>query len=150
MEQKLRKLEAKKAGAGKERATYYDTEGRGGLKVVQEEGNVGRIGLAAYNKETGCFDIASTGVADVNGARRIFNKMFSSLTQISFENKVYQLEGMEVVLVHCDQLGNFVLVRADDGEPEKMHGLMGKLGIEPDKIVEENFSELLTKAGEKI
>ena len=134
-------------GEGKERASYFDTEGRGGLKIVQEEKEA-RMGLAAYNEETGCFDIVSSGVGDVSGARRIFNKLFSSVGQVVMEKKVYKMGEVEVWLAHIDQLGNFVLIRGES--EEKLHELLGNLGFEPDKIVKENFAEMLFKAEKKI
>ncbi len=147
VEQRLRKMEAQKVGEGKERAAYFDTEGRGGLKIVQEEDGA-RMGLAAYNKENGCFDIVSSDVRDVDGARRIFNKLFSSVGQVVLEKKVYKLGNVEVWLAHIDQLGNFVLIMGES--EETLHELAGNLGFEPDKIVKENFAEMLFKAGKKI
>ena len=147
VEQKLRKLEAQKAGEGKERANYFDTEGRGGLKIVQEEKGAS-MGLAAYNEENGCFDIVSSEVGDASGTRRIFNKLFSSVGQVVLEKKVYKLGGIGVWLVHIDQLGNFVLIQGES--EEELHELASKLGFEPDKIVKENFAEMLFRAGKKI
>ncbi|MCP4646881.1 MAG: hypothetical protein GY852_03990 [bacterium] len=147
VEQKLRKMEAQKVGEGKERAAYFDTEGRGGLKIVQEEKEA-RMGLAAYDEENGCFDIVSSGVGDAGGTRRIFNKLFSNVGQVVLEKKVYKLGDLEVWLAHIDQLGNFVLIQGES--EERLHELAGKLGFEPDKIVKENFAEMLFKAGKKL
>ncbi len=147
VEQKLRKIEAQKVGEGKERANYFDTEGRGGLKIVQEEQGA-KMRLAAYNKENGCFDIVSSELGDVVGARRIFNKLFSSVGQVVLEKKVYKLGEMEVWMAHIDQLGNFVLIRGES--EEKLHELAANLGFEPDKIVKESFAEMLFKVGKKI
>ena len=147
VEQKLRGMKAQKVGEGKERAAYFDTEGRGGLKIVQEEQGA-RMGLAAYNEENGCFDIISSDVGDPDGARRIFNKLFSSVGQVVLEKKVYKLGNIEVWLAHIDQLGNFVLIHGE--KEEELHELAGSLGFEPDKIVKENFAEMLFRAGKKL
>jgi len=147
VEQKLRKMEAQKVGEGKETANYFDTEGRGGLKIVQEEQGA-RMGLAAYNEENGCFDIVSSEVGDAMGTRRIFNKLFSSVGQVVLEKKVYKLGTIEVWLAHIDQLGNFVLIRGES--EEELHELASKLGFEPDKIVKESFAEMLYEAGKKL
>jgi len=147
VEQKLRGMEAQKVGEGKERAAYFDTEGRGGLKIVQEEQGA-RMGLAAYDEENGCFDIISSELGDADGARRIFNKLFSSVGQVVLEKKIYKLGNIEVWLAHIDQLGNFVLIRGEN--EELLHELAGSLGFEPDKIVKENFAEMLFRAGKKI
>lgn len=147
MEQKLRNLEGNKVGEFRETATYFDTEGRGALKIVQAEKGA-RMALAAYNEENGCFDVAVTQVAEAMGARRIFNKLFSSLGQLVMEKKVYRLGAEEVWLVHIDQLGNFVLIRGES--EEKLHDILGSLGFEPDKIVKESFAEMLYKAEKKL
>ncbi len=149
IEQKLKKMDAHKASEGKESATYFDTEGRGALKIVQEEKGA-RMGLAAYNEETGCFDIVSTPIGDVNGARRIFMRLFSSVARMDLEKKVYGLGEFVVLLVHINQLGNFVLIRSGSASEEKLHGLLGELGIEPDKVVEKDFGQLLTHSEERI
>ena len=147
VEQKLRKMNAQKVGEGKERSAYFDTEGRGGLKIVQEEQGA-RMRLAAYNEENGCFDIISSELGDADGARRIFNKLFSSVGQVVLEKKVYKLGNVEVWLAHIDQLGNFVLIMGEN--EENLHELLGNLGFEPDKIVKENFAEMLFNAGKKL
>lgn len=147
VEQKLRKMEAQKVGEGKESAAYFDTEGRGGLKIVQEEKG-GRVAFGAYDEETGCFDIVSTPVGDLGAARRIFTKLFSSIGQVQLEKKAYLLEGMEVLLVHIDRLGNFVIIMGEN--EEKMHELLGVLGIEPENIIKETFGELLTGASRRM
>jgi adenylate cyclase class IV len=147
IEQRLRKMEAQKVGEGKEIANYFDTEGRGGLKIVQEEKG-GRMVFGSYDEETGCFDIVSTPVGDLNGVRRIFTKLFSSTAQVSMESKAYQVGRVEVFLAHMDRLGNFVIIMGEDAE--NLHEILGKLGIEPDKIVKETFGELLTGKGKKL
>ena len=87
VEQKLRKMEANLVGETNEIANYFETEGRGALRITQgEKGS--SIGLAAYNAETGCFDIISTPIAEVTSARRLFSKLFSNIAQIKFEKKV--------------------------------------------------------------
>jgi len=149
IEQKLKKMDAHKVSEGKETVAYFETEGRGGLVIVEgEEG--GTIGLAAYNEETGCFDIVSTPVGDVNGARRIFNKLFSSIAKLKLEKKVYSVEEFEVWLVHIDLLGNFVLIRSETANEEKMHELLEKLGLDTDTIVQKDFGQLITHSKEKI
>jgi len=86
IEQKLRSMEANKVGEGKETANYFNTEGRGGLKLVQE-GLGGKLVYGSYNEEVGCFDIVSTPIGDLSGARRIFSKLFSSVAQVQLEKK---------------------------------------------------------------
>jgi adenylate cyclase class IV len=147
IEQKLREMDARKLGEVKETANYFDTEGRGGLKLVQE-GKGGSIVFGAYDEETGCFDIVATPVGDVNGARRIFTKLFSSTAQASMEKKVYSVGREGVWLAHLDRLGNFVIIAGED--EERLHAILGELGIEPDKIVKETFGEMITGAGKRI
>ena len=147
IEQKLRKMEAQKVGEGKESAAYFDTEGRGGLKIVQEERG-GRVVFGAYNEETGCSDIVSTPVGDLNGARRIFTRLFSSVGQVVMEKKMYTLGRKEIWLVHMDRLGNFILIFGEN--EEKLHEILGELGIEPENIIKETFGELLTGKNRKM
>ena len=149
IEQKLKKMDAHKVSEGKEIVAYFDTEGRGGLKIVQEEKGA-RMGLAAYNEETGCFDIVSTPIGDVNRARKIFMRLFSSIARMDLEKKVYGLGEFEVWLVHINQLGNFILIKSGEASEEKMHVLLGELGIGPDKVVEKDFGQLLTSSEERI
>lgn len=147
IEQKLKKMEAHKTGEGKESAAYFDTEGRGGLKIVQE-GKGGRIVLGAYNEETGCFDIVSTAVGDLNGARRIFTRLFSSIGQVTMEKKMYMAGREEIWLVHMDRLGNFVSITGEN--EERLHEILEGLGIEPEHVVKETFGELLSGASRKM
>jgi len=149
VEQKLRKMEANLVGEDKETANYFETEGRGALRITQgEKGS--SLGLAAYNQETGCFDIISSEVRDANSARRLFSKLFSSIAQVKLEKKVYRVGEFEVWLVHIDQLGNFVLIRSESATETKFHDLLGKLGIEPDRVVEKDFGQLLTQSEERL
>ncbi len=147
MEQKLRNMGAQKIGELKETATYFDTEGRGALKIVQGEKGA-RMVLAAYNEENGCFDVAVTAVGEAMGARRIFNKLFSSVGQIVMDKKVYRLGSEEAWLVHIGQLGNFVILRGKN--EERLHELGEELEIGFDNILEEDFGEMLYKSGKKI
>ncbi|MBD3389795.1 hypothetical protein GF415_02455 [Candidatus Micrarchaeota archaeon] len=147
IEQKIRNLDGSKVGEFKETAIYFDTEGRGALKIVQGEKGA-RMVLVAYNEENGCFDIALTPVGEAMGARRIFNKLFSSLGQVVMEKKVYVLGREEIWLVHINQLGNFMLIRGEDAE--RIHELGERLECEFDKIVKEDFGEMLSGAGKKI
>ena len=149
VEQKLRQMDAPKATEVKERATYFDTEGRGALKIVQDESG-GSMTLAVYNEEDGCFDIVSSPIGNVEGMRRVLTKLFRRTEQISMDKKVYPLGEVEVWLVHIDRLGNFVLIRSENEGPEKLHEILNKLGLEPEEIVKEDFGELVSGAGKKI
>ena len=147
IEQKLRKMEARKVFEGKESATYFETEGRGALKIVEAE-KEGGFGLAAYNGETGCFDIIYTPILEPNGVRRIFNKLFGSIAKIELEKKVFLLGPFEVWLVHIDRLGNFVIIRGEN--EEKMHEMLERLGLDSENVVDKDFGQLLTHSEEKI
>lgn len=176
VEKRLREQKAQKVGEEKERATYFDTEGRGGLCIIEGSGAPGRfeipregespqkkaggsgaekkggarVSLAAYNEEDGCFDIATYGIESASSARRVFARLFSNSGQVSLEKKVYSLEGMEAWLVHIDGLGNFVMIRDAKDDAEKLHDLLHRLGIGTEKIVKRNFGEMMFKNEEKI
>lgn len=149
-EQRLRKMGARKEGEWKEDASYFESEGRGGLCIIGS-GNAGRVSLSKYNLEGGYFDVIVAQVADVSGMRRVFSKLFSSIANIKSEKKGYSAGGREVWLTHIEVLGDFVMVRGESKEDaEGMFELLDKLGVEPEQIVEEDFGELLTKKGSRI
>ncbi len=149
IEQRLRKMEARKEGEGKEDATYFESEGRGGLCIIGS-GNSGRLSLGKYNSEGGYFDINMAQVSDVGGMKKVFSRLFSSIANIKSEKKAYRIGNLEVWLVHIDLLGDFVMVRGGKEEIEGIFEVLDKLGIEPEQLVEEDFGELLTKKGKRI
>jgi adenylate cyclase class IV len=150
IEQKLRKMEARKGFAGKEDATYFESEGRGGLCIIGG-GDSGRLSLAKYNSEGGYFDVIVAQVSDVSGMRRVFSKLFSVIANIKSEKKAYALGGLEVWLAHIDLLGSFIMVRGKGKEDaEGIFEVLDKLGLEPEQLVEEDFGELLTKKGRRL
>lgn len=141
IEQKLRKMEARKEFEGKERAAYYESQGRGSLRVITyRDGRMGEIQLAAYNGENGCFDVISTRVEDAGNAKRVISRLFGLVREFTLEKRSYFFEKKEIELVHIDQKGNFVVVKGEAG-PEELHGMIYSLGIESEKIMEKDLGE---------
>ncbi len=140
IERKLAGMEARKQFSGKERAAFYETHGRGSLRLVADSaGGGGAIELARHNGENGCFDLVSSRVVDVVSTKRIFGRIFSLVKELNLEMSEYLVGRMQVRLVHIDTKGNFVVVRGE-AEPEALHEIIRSLGIESEKILEKGLA----------
>lgn len=141
IERKLSGMEARKQFSGKERTAFYETQGRGSLRLVADSsGGGGTVELAGYNEENGCFDLISTRVVDFVSSKRIFSRLFSLVKEMDLEMSEYLVGRLQVRLVHIDMKGNFVAVRGE-AEAEQLHEIIYSLGIESEKIMEKDFAE---------
>ncbi len=140
IERKLAGMESRKQFSGKERTAFYDSQGRGSLRLVADPaGGGGTVELARYNEENGCFDLISTRVVDFVSAKRIFGRIFSLLKEMDLEMNEHLVGRLQVRLIHIDMLGNFVAVRGE-ADAEELHEIIYSLGIESEKIMETDFA----------